>query len=140
MPEKRLEEVEPGAVTSLRDLIKNLDRLEKDYRDSVEKYQRFQRWVFAVGLAVLIGFGTLTYTALSVRSLVNYVAECNTAGSKCAKDRDKNTGAAVGVINDNVFKASIYFGECARRYPELTGKEYELKLRACVAAKRKEGR
>lgn len=137
MPDKRLENSEPGAVQTLRDLVENLDRLEKDYKATVERHRRFQRLVLVAAALIALTMGGLAYTALSVRGIVTYIADCQDPNGECARKGNARVGAAVAQINENVFLSSIYFGECARSLPDITGKEYEVKLRACVAAKRK---
>lgn len=134
MPDKRLDAVEPGAVTTLRNLVDKLDKIESDYSESVRRQTRFNRWVFAVGVIVAILLGGLAYTAIGVRGLVAYVADCNNPAGDCAKRNQERTNDVLVTLGNNILMSAIWTNQCARLYPNESGPEYNKKLKACVFA------
>lgn len=128
MPEKKLDQVEPGAVKTLRDLVDKLDQIEHDYKDSADKHARRQKYVIGIGVVVAMLIGGLLFVAVQAKYTADRIASCTTAGYSCY-EQNKKTGNELSKL---IIYGGTYAIECARMFPDEKGDAFNAKLEACV--------
>lgn len=138
-------QVVADAVASLEAAMIATDRNAQGLREEFSAARKRDRWVVLGGLALLVLVSAAVLVSImSSRGVLVTLADCTTQGGQCYERQRSQSGVLVGQIiasvSDKAVQATIYVGECARLYPDISGQEYDVKLERCVTRKLAENR
>lgn len=138
-------QVVSDAVSALEEAMTAADNNAKGLRTELMAARARDRWVLAGGLLLLVLVAVAVLGSIvSSRGVLVTLADCTTQGGQCYERQRSQSGVLVGQIiasvSDKAVQATIYVGECARLYPDISGQEYDVKLERCVTRKLAENR